>query len=77
MHAEHGVAVDDHETRACVAENPVTFQEWWTGPLLSLRVDLRSVAPVRARELIMEAWFRKAPKRLAASLPDRTTERRR
>lgn len=63
------LAVDDHETRACVAEDPDAFEEWWTfGKYLALRVDLTRVTIERLRELILEAWLRKAPKRLAAGL---------
>jgi hypothetical protein len=63
------LAVDDHETRACVAEDPKAFEEWWTfGKYLALRVDLTRVTIGRVRELILEAWLRKAPKRLAAGV---------
>ncbi|MEX1008962.1 MAG: MmcQ/YjbR family DNA-binding protein [Acidimicrobiia bacterium] len=65
------LAVDDDETRACVAEDPDAFEEWWTGKSLCLRVDLEGAKPARVRELIMEAWLRKAPKRVAATLDDR------
>lgn len=63
------VAVDDDETRACVADDPGVFAEWWTGGNLCLRVDLKGAASARVRELLIEAWLRKAPKRLAATLP--------
>lgn len=63
------LAVDDHETRACVAEDPNAFEEWWTfGKYLALRVDLTRVTIGRVHELILEAWLRKAPKRLAAGV---------
>lgn len=67
------LAVDDHETRACVAEDPEAFEEWWTfGKYLALRMDLTRVTIDRVRELILEAWLRKAPKRLAAGVDGST-----
>jgi hypothetical protein len=61
------VFVDEHETRASVAEDSSTFEElWWGKKLAGLRVNLRQADRQRVFELIEEAWRRKAPKKLAS-----------
>jgi hypothetical protein len=59
------VFVDAEESRACVAQDPETFEElWWGKKLMGLRVVLEGVNAEHVRELLDEAWRRKAPKRL-------------
>jgi hypothetical protein len=61
------IFVDEDEVRASVAEDAVVFEELWWGKRLSgLRVNLADADPERVRVLLVEAWLRKAPKRLAA-----------
>jgi len=61
------VMVDEHETRACVAEAPDVFEEvWWGQKLAAVRVHLKAAKAARVRELLEDAWRRKAPKKLAA-----------
>ena len=62
------VFVNEDEIRACVAQDPKAFEElWWGKRLAALRVVLHHVDEGHARELIEEAWRRKAPKRLLAT----------
>jgi hypothetical protein len=59
------VMVDEGEIRAAVAEDPAAFAEfWWGSRLACLVVDLRVAPGDQVRELLTEAWLRKAPKRL-------------
>lgn len=59
------VMVDEGEIRAAAAEDPETFEEfWWGSRLACVVVDLRRVDPVQLRELLTDAWRRKAPARL-------------
>ena len=61
------VFVDEHETRASVAEDPAAFEElWWGKKLSGVRVTLARANARLVRELLEEAWRRKAPKRLTA-----------
>jgi hypothetical protein len=63
------VFVDEHETRASVAEDPEAFEElWWGKKLSGVRIVLAKAGGPRVRELLEEAWRRRAPKRLAESL---------
>jgi hypothetical protein len=63
------VFVDEHETRASVAEDPEAFEKlWWGKKLSGVRVTLVNADGHRVQELLEEAWRRKAPKRLAESL---------
>ena len=60
------VTVDEHETRASVAEDPSAFEElWWGKRLGGVRVNLRAADPQWVFELLEESWRRKAPKRVA------------
>ena len=59
------VFVDEHETRATVAEDGTAFEElWWGKNLAGVRVDVTAAPADRVNELLEEAWRRKAPKRL-------------
>ena len=59
------IMVDEGEIRAAVADDAAAFQAFWWGSRLSaLVVDLRRAPDDHVRELLTEAWRRKAPKRL-------------
>lgn len=65
------VMVDEGEIRAAAAEDPAAFAEFWWGSRLScVVVDLRAAPPDQVRELLTEAWRRKAPKRLVQAFDD-------
>lgn len=58
------VFVDEHETHACVTEDPSAFEElWWGRRLSGVRVNLRRARAQRVRELLEESWRSRAPKR--------------
>jgi hypothetical protein len=62
------IFVDDHDARAAVTDDPAVFEELWWGKRLSgLRVRLPGAPAVLVRELLVEAWRRKAPKRVVAA----------
>ena len=59
------VFVDDHATHAAVAHDPKSFEElWWGKKLCGVRVKLAAASSKLVRDLLEEAWRRKAPKRL-------------
>jgi hypothetical protein len=59
------VMVDEGEIRACAAQDPETFEEFWWGKRLAcVVVDLRRVDRAQLGELLGDAWRRKAPARL-------------
>jgi hypothetical protein len=61
------VFVDEHETKASVAEDPEAFEElWWGKRLVRVRVKLAKADAKAVRELLEDSWRRKAPKRLIA-----------
>jgi hypothetical protein len=61
--------VGEDEVHATVAERPAWCEElWWGRKLSGVLVHLAEADPVLVNELIVEAWRRKAPKRLAATL---------
>jgi|tagenome__1003787_1003787.scaffolds.fasta_scaffold19747607_1 hypothetical protein len=63
------IFVGEEEVHAAVAERPESCEELWWGKRLSgVRVRLPDADPVLVAELIIEAWRRKAPKRLVATL---------
>jgi hypothetical protein len=65
------VMVDEGEIRASVAEDPEAFAELWWGKRLScVVVDLRRAPDDQVRELLIEAWRRRAPKRLVRAFED-------
>jgi len=60
------IMVDEEEVRACVAEDPDTYAElYWGRRLACVVVHLESASTERVRELLGEAWLRKAPRALA------------
>lgn len=63
------VMVDEDEIHAAVSENPAVFREfYWGRRLACLVVDLAGASPEQVRELLNEAWRRKAPAPLARQL---------
>jgi len=59
------VFVAEEDVHAAVAEYPEAFAELWWGKRLSgVRVTLASAPADLVRELLEDAWRRKAPKRL-------------
>lgn len=63
------VMVDEHEIHAAVAENPAVFSElYWGARLACLVVDMAGANPEQVRQLLNEAWRRKAPAALARQL---------
>jgi hypothetical protein len=63
------IFVGPDDIHAAVAEQPSSCEElWWGQKLSGVRVHLADADPVLVAELIIEAWRRKAPKRLAATL---------
>ncbi|MGO8869985.1 MAG: MmcQ/YjbR family DNA-binding protein [Acidimicrobiales bacterium] len=62
------VMVDEAEIRAAVAEDLATFEAVrWGARLACVAVDLRRVPPDVLRQLLAEAWARKAPVSLVRS----------
>jgi hypothetical protein len=63
------VMVDEGEIRACVAQDPAAFAEFWWGRKLScVVVDLGVVEREQLGELLADAWRRKAPRTLVRAL---------
>lgn len=58
------VFVDEHEARAADAEHPAFTVLWWGKRVAGVRVRLASAPPERVRELLVDAWRRKASRRL-------------
>ena len=57
------VLVDEAEVRAYCAEFPGTVEElWWGKKLSGCRVELAGATAPLLRELLTEAWRRRAPK---------------
>lgn len=66
------VMVDEGEVRAAVAEQPDACAEsFWGSRLACVVVRLRNATPELLRELLTEAWLRKAPTSLARELDGR------
>jgi hypothetical protein len=63
------IFVDEHTTHAMVATDPDTYAElWWGKKLSGLAVTLRRAKVGDVRELLEEAWRRKAPNALLREL---------
>jgi hypothetical protein len=63
------VFVDEPETAATVAEDAAAFEPlYWGKSLRGVRVLLAAAPEDRVRELLTEAWLRKAPRNLVAEL---------
>ncbi len=62
------VFVDDDEVTASCAEHPDAVEElWWGSTRRGCRVLLPKATPTLLRELLTEAWRRRAPKKLLAA----------
>ncbi len=58
--------VDEAETRALAASEPGVYSEvYWGRRLACVQINLASVTPEALREVLVDAWRRKAPKRVA------------
>ena len=56
------IMVDEGEIHACVAQAPDAFAEfWWGSKLACLVVELERADTDQVRELLTDAWLRKAP----------------
>ena len=65
------VFVEEDDVHAAVTEQPSFCAElWWGKKLSGVRIQLAEADPVLVHELIVDAWRRKAPLRLAATLDD-------
>jgi predicted negative regulator of RcsB-dependent stress response len=63
------LSADKDTISAAVAAEPGLFEElWWGRQLIGLRVRIDATPPERVQALLVEAWRRKAPRRLAAQL---------
>ena len=63
------IFMEEHAVHAMVAEDPAAFAElWWGQRLCGVRVHLPAADAMVICELLEEAWRRKAPKRLIATL---------
>jgi hypothetical protein len=63
------VFVEEPEISATVAEDPAAFEPlYWGKALRGIRVLLAAAPENRIRELLTEAWLRKAPRSLIAQL---------
>jgi hypothetical protein len=65
------VFIEEPEISATVAEDPAAYEPlYWGKQLRGVRVVLAAAPASRVRELLTEAWLRKAPKGLAGQLDD-------
>ena len=63
------VMVDETEIRAAVAENPEACQEFYWGKRLAcVVVDLKLAKLALVKDLLTDAWIRKAPAKLVNEL---------
>lgn len=60
------VFVDEHEARGAAAEHPAFEALWWGKRIAGVRVSLATAPADHVRELVLDAWRRKAPKRVVA-----------
>ncbi len=66
------VMVDEGEIRAAVAANPEACRElFWGKRLAAVEVDLKRAKPSLVKDLLTDAWIRKAPKKLVDELSHR------
>lgn len=73
--AEHlRIMVDEDGIHAAVAEHAAACQElYWGKRLACVVVELAAIAPEPLRELLIEAWFQKAPTALARAFAGQRT----
>jgi hypothetical protein len=61
------IMLDENEIRGAVAENPAACEEFYWGKRLAcVVVALEPASSKLLRELLTDAWLRKAPRSLAA-----------
>jgi hypothetical protein len=66
------IMVDEPEILAAVAEDPASCEPmYWGKRPACVVVNIRTARVALLRELLTEAWLRKAPKSLGQSLTDR------
>ncbi len=66
------VMVDEMEIRAAVAANSDVCQElYWGKRLAAVVIDLERAKPLVVKDLLTDAWIRKAPKKLVEELSHR------
>ena len=64
------IMIDEDDIKAAVAEHPGTCAPfYWGARLACVVVTLAEAEPPLVRELLTEAWRRKAPKKLSISFP--------
>lgn len=62
------IFVDDVERERALALAPEWIEKlWWGKKVVGLRVQLSVARPALVKELVRNAWARKAPKRLSGS----------
>jgi hypothetical protein len=63
------VFVSDEQREPALAMHPGFLEKLlWGGKVVGLRVDLARAEPAVVRQLVQQAWARKAPKALLAAL---------
>lgn len=63
------VMVSEHDAKAAAAEDPKSFEALtWGAKIAGVRVTLAKADRERVRELLEEAWRKKAPKALIKKL---------
>jgi hypothetical protein len=63
------VMVGESEARAAAADSPACSLLWWGKQLSGVRVELAAADETFTRDLLEEAWRRRAPARLLGDLP--------
>ena len=63
---EHmNVMLEEGGIRTAIDDDPEACEEvWWGKRLAAVRVDLRRVSAKKLADLLVEAWERRAPRRL-------------
>lgn len=74
--AEHlRIMLDAGGIHAAVAEHPAACQElYWGKRLACVVVELAAIAPAQLSELLIDAWFGKAPAALARAFAAQRTQ---
>jgi hypothetical protein len=63
------VMLGESEARAAEAESPACSLLWWGKKLSGVRVELAAADAALVRDLLEEAWRRRAPARLLREFP--------
>ncbi len=64
----HVFVTDDEREMALTLHPEFTEKLLWGGKVVGVRITLAKAKPNAVKHLVRQAWLRKAPKRLAASL---------